>query len=47
MFLITLRILPEEEEERPKGRAAEPARVVRGAIGIEGTSMVMVGAIGF
>jgi hypothetical protein len=46
MLLSTLRTPPEEEEERGGG-GAKPEWEGRGATKEEGTSIVMVGAIGF
>jgi hypothetical protein len=47
ILLSALRTPPEEEEERARGEGPEPEQVVRGAAEEEGTSMVMVGVVGF
>jgi hypothetical protein len=47
MLLSTLKTPPEEEEEVAKGGGAVSEWVERGAAEVEGTSIVMVGVVGF
>jgi hypothetical protein len=47
LVLSALRTPPEEEEERPEEGAAEPEWEGQGAAKVEGTSIVMVGDVGF
>jgi hypothetical protein len=45
LLLSTLKTPPEEEEEVAGGGGVVPERVERGATKVEGTSLVMTGAV--